>query len=144
MGRLTRAGGLGEKTRQMNAPMDAAALEGLIDTYCAVWSEPDPGRRQRTLDEIWAENATYTDPRAHLTGSKALCAHIGNILAGRPGARIIRTSVLDFHHGLVRFAWQVVQADGTLLPEGLDIAEISNDMKLLRIIGFFGPLAPNR
>jgi hypothetical protein len=130
--------------RHMNPPKDTAALEGLIDTYCAVWSEPDPVRRQQTLDGIWAENATYTDPRAHLTGSKALCAHIGNILASRPGARIMRTSVLDFHHGLVRFAWQVVQADGTLLPEGLDIAEISNGMKLLRIIGFFGPLAPNR
>jgi hypothetical protein len=38
----------------------------------------------------------------------------------------------------------VVQADGTLLPEGLDIAEISDQMKLLCIIGFFGPLAPNR
>ena len=128
----------------MNNPMDLAALERLIDTYCAVWGEPDSVRRQRTLDEIWADNATYTDPRAHLTGSKALCAHIGNILAGRPGARIIRTSVLDCHHGLLRFAWRVVQADGTLLPEGLDIAEISDEMKLLRIIGFFGPLAPNR
>ena len=128
----------------MNDPKDLAALERLIDTYCAVWSEPDPVRRQRTLDDIWAENATYTDPRTHLTGSKALVAHIGNILAGRPGARIIRTSVVDFHHGLARFAWRVVQADGTLLPEGIDIAEISDELKLLRIIGFFGPLAPNR
>jgi hypothetical protein len=124
--------------------MDLAALERLIDTYCAAWSEPDPVRRQRTLDEIWAENATYTDPRAHLAGSKWLCAHIGAVLAGRPGARIIRTSILDCHHGLVRFAWRVVQTDGTLLPEGLDIAEISDQMKLLRIIGFFGPLAPIR
>ena len=122
--------------------MDMTALERLIDRYCAAWSEADPVRRQRTLDEIWAENATYTDPRAHLAGSESLCAHIGNILAGRPGARIIRTSVLDFHHGLVRFGWRVVQADGTVLPEGLDVAEISDDMRILRIIGFFGPLAP--
>lgn len=128
----------------MNDPKDLAALERLIDAYCAVWSEPDPIRRQRTLDEIWAENATYTDPRAHITGAQALAAHIGNVLAGRPGARIIRTSVVDFHHGLVRFAWRVVQADGILLPEGVDIAEVSDELKLLRIIGFFGPLAPNR
>jgi hypothetical protein len=128
----------------MHDPKEVAALERLIDTYCAVWSEPDPVRRQRTLDEIWAENATYTDPRAQLTGSTALVAHIGTILAGRPGAKIVRTSVLDFHHGLVRFAWRVVQADGTMLPEGIDIAEVSNELKLLRIIGFFGPLAPSR
>ncbi len=128
----------------MNDPMNGGVLERLIDAYCAVWNEPDPVRRQRTLDEIWAENATYTDPRAHLTGSTALVEHIGKILAGRPGARIIRTTVVDFHHGLVRFGWRVVQADGTLLPEGIDIAEVTDGPKLLRIIGFFGPLAANR
>ena len=128
----------------MNDPMNVAAVERLIDAYCAVWNEPDAVRRQRTLDEIWAENATYTDPRAYQTGSKALVAHIGNVQAGRPGARIVRTSVVDCHHGLARFGWRLVQADGTLLPEGIDIAEISGQMKLLRIIGFFGPLAANR
>jgi hypothetical protein len=124
--------------------MDITALERLIDTYCAAWSEAELDRRRQTLDEIWASNATYTDPRAHLIGAEALCAHIGTVLAGRPGARIIRTSVLDCHHGLLRFAWRVVQADGSLLPEGLDVAEISDDMRILRIIGFFGPLASNR
>ena len=121
--------------------MDITAVERLVDTYCSAWSEPDPVCRRRTLDEIWAPDATYTDPRAHLIGAAALCAHISTILAGRPGAKIVRTSVLDCHHGLVRFAWRVVQADGSLLPEGLDLAEISDDGRILRIIGFFGPLA---
>ena len=128
----------------MDNPMDIAALEQLIDAYCAVWNEPDAARRQRTLDAIWAENATYTDPRVHATGSAALVAHIEKIRAGRPGARIVRTSAVDFHHGIARFAWRLVQADGTPLPEGLDIAEVSDDSKLLRIVGFFGPRAPCR
>lgn len=128
----------------MSDPINRPALERLIDAYCGVWNEPDPAQRQRTLDGIWAENATYTDPRADLTGSRALVAHIGSVRAGRPGATIVRTSAVDFHHGVARFGWRVVQADGSLLPEGLDIAEISADMKLLRIIGFFGPLAANR
>jgi len=122
--------------------MDITTLERLIDTYCGAWSEADPVRRRRALDEIWAPGAIYTDPRAQLIGAEALCAHIGTVLAGRPGAKITRTSVLDCHHGLVRFAWRVMQADGSLLPEGLDVAEIADDMRILRIIGFFGPLAP--
>jgi hypothetical protein len=113
----------------------------LVDRYCEAWNEPDSTKRKQILREIWAENATYTDPRADLSGLEQLVTHIGKILAGRPGAKIIRTSTVDSHHGLARFAWRVVQADGTLLPEGIDFAEVSSDGKLLRIVGFFGPLA---
>ena len=45
-------------------------------------------------------------------------------------------------HILARFAWQVMQADGTALPEGIDIAFVSSDgSRIERIIGFFGPIA---
>jgi hypothetical protein len=120
---------------------DAAAVERLIDIYCAAWSEPDSIEREHKLKTVWAENATYTEPRAHVGGLKELVEHIGRGLAGRPDAKVVRTTVVDSHHGLVRFGWTVVQADGTMLPEGLDFAEISSEGKLLRIAGFFGPLA---
>jgi hypothetical protein len=121
--------------------MDSAALERSIDTYCRAWSEPDPDKRRELLQEVWGERATYTDPRADISGLEELVAHIGGILAGRPGARVVRTSAVDSHHGLARFAWRVVQADGAMLPEGIDFAEVSSDGKLSRIVGFFGPLA---
>ena len=54
----------------------------------------------------------------------------------------MRTSAVDVHHGVARFAWHVVQADGTALPEGIDIAFISADgSRIERVIGFFGPIA---
>jgi hypothetical protein len=54
---------------------------------------------------------------------------------------VLRTSAVDVHHGVARFAWHVIQADGTSLPDGLDIAELSADGKRIRrIVGFFGPL----
>jgi hypothetical protein len=49
---------------------------------------------------------------------------------------------VDTHHGLARFAWRVVESDGTMLPEGIDFAEVSAEGKLTRIVGFFGSLAP--
>ena len=128
----------------MSNSTDIAALEQLIDTYCEAWSEPNPVQRVRILQAIWDPDATYTDPRTHTTGIEQLSAHIGKILSGRPGAKVVRTSAVDTHHGLVRFAWRVVQVDGTMLPEGIDFAEISSERKLLRIVGFFGPLAARR
>ena len=53
----------------------------------------------------------------------------------------MRSSAVDAHHGIARFAWKVVLADGTELPEGIDIAVISSDgSRIERIIGFFGPV----
>ena len=85
--------------------------------------------------------ATYTDPRVHADSLEALAAHIDRVLAQRPGARVLRTSEVDLHHGVARFAWHVVQADGTALPEGLDVVWLTDDgARLARILGFFGLL----
>jgi SnoaL-like domain len=115
-------------------------IDQLIDSYCEAWSDPDPARRREILRAVWADGATYTDPTVHAEGLDDLLAHIDEVLARRQGAKVVRTSRVDAHHGLARFAWHVVQADGTPLPEGLDLAELSADGRIRRIIGFFGPL----
>lgn len=116
-------------------------LDLLIDTYCEAWSDPSSERRSALIDSVWAPGATYTDPAVHANGSAELLAHIARVLARRPGARVVRTSEIDAHHGIARFAWQVVNADGSTLPEGIDIAFLSADTsRIERIIGFFGPL----
>ena len=119
-------------------------VSDLIDRYCQVWTEPNADRRAKLLASVWAANATYTDPSVHAANAEALLSHISKVQARRPGAKVLRTSQVDVHHGLARFAWHVVQADGTTLPEGLDLAFVSNDgAKIERIIGFFGPLIRN-
>ena len=116
----------------------------LIDRYCQVWTEPNADRRAKLLASVWAADATYTDPSVHAANAEALLSHIAKVQVRRPGAKVLRTSHVDVHHGLARFAWHVVQADGTTLPEGIDIAFVSNDgAKIERIIGFFGPLIRN-
>ena len=113
----------------------------LIDTYCQVWSEPKEERRAELLREVWADSATYTDPTVHTRGATELLAHITKVLARRPGSRVIRTSQVDIHHGIARFAWQAIEANGNELPEGIDIAFISADgARIERVVGVFGPL----
>jgi hypothetical protein len=115
-------------------------LSSLIDRYCEVWSEPDERRRAGLLASLWGPQAMYTDPSVHAANAEELLSHIATVQSRRPGARVVRTSKVDVHHGIARFAWHVVQADGTTLPEGLDIAFISTEgTRIERIIGFFGP-----
>lgn len=113
----------------------------LIDTYCQAWSAPSEDERAKLLDAVWSPAATYTDPAVHAQGSAELLAHITKVLAKRPGSKVIRTSRVDHHHGIARFAWRAVEANGKELPEGIDIAFFSADgSRIERIIGFFGPV----
>ncbi len=113
----------------------------LIDSYCQIWSEPDAERRTELLASVWAAGATYTDPSVHAASAEELLVHIGRVQARRPGAKVLRTSGVDQHHGIARFAWHVVQADGIALPQGLDIVYLTPDgTRIERIVGFFGPL----
>jgi hypothetical protein len=125
----------------MREQISATEVTELIDVYCAAWSDPDPARRAALLRQVWGEGATYTDPTVHAATADELLVHIDKVVARRPEARVVRTSAIDMHHGIARFAWHVVQADGTTLPDGLDIVELSPDgTQIRRIVGFFRPL----
>ena len=118
-------------------------LDQLIDRYCDAWSAPQAEARVQALAEVWAPGATYTDPTVSTSGAEALLRHIEAVHAQYPGARIERSSRVDVHHGVVRFAWQLVRADGGRLPEGLDVATLTADgTRITSIVGFFGPLRP--
>lgn len=117
-------------------------LHALISRYCAAWNESDEGVRTEMLESIWAKDGAYVDPTVQLSGLPALVAHIGVVLARDPGSRIVMTSDVDAHHGLLRFGSLRVQRDGTMLPEGIELAELSAWGGLQRVISFFGPLPP--
>jgi hypothetical protein len=112
----------------------------IVDAYCSAWNEVEPAQRDAILKPIWAEGASYADPTVLLTGRAELISHIDKVLARYPGSRIVRTSVVDAHHSVARFGWKRVLADGSSLPEGIDLVTFSEDGLILQVAGFFGPL----
>jgi hypothetical protein len=115
-------------------------LHALISRYYAAWNESDEGLRTEMLESIWAKDGVYMDPTVQLRGLPALVAHIGTVLTRHPGSRIVMTSDVDAHHGMLRFGSVRVQSDGAMLLEGIDLAELSGWGGLQRVISFFGPL----
>lgn len=83
----------------MTTTTENHALLRLIDTYCAVWNEPEESRRRELLNSVWSASATYTDPTVVANGAEELLSHIGSVRARRPGASLARTTALDEHHG---------------------------------------------
>jgi hypothetical protein len=114
------------------------ALEALVATYCQAWSEPDRSVRARLLDQVWADDGTYTDPTVEkVAGRSALIDHIGDFLQQNPGARIVPATATDSHHAKLHFGWKMVLPDGTVPLQGVDYGELATDGKISRIVGFF-------
>ena len=112
-------------------------LPELIDQYCAAWNHPEAAMRARLLDEVLAPQATYTDPNVYAASPAALLMHIEGVRAKRPGAQVLRHGPVDAHHHVAHFVWQVTQADGTLLREGIDVITLdAAGAKITSIIGF--------
>ena len=129
--------------RSANALRPMTNVEKLVDRYCEGWSASTPTERERILRSVLHGDARYCDPRCEPLPLEALLRHIDKVHATRPGARVLRTSAVDMHHGHARFQWHVRLPDGRSLPESLDIVELTDDHNhILRITGFFGPLPP--
>jgi hypothetical protein len=118
------------------------SFEESVLAYVAAWSEADEGKRQALLQICWAENGIYVDPTGEVSGREALVQHIGRLQQQFPEDRILLTSGVDEHHGQMRFTWVRVGPDGNRIREGIDVGEMGADGRLVRIIGFFGPLPP--
>lgn len=114
-------------------------LQDAVDTYGAAWNEPDDIGRRKLLDECWADSGLYCDSMDRADGRDALHAHIARFQTLFPGARIEATSGADEHDGYFRFAWSMVDGDGTTTLEGFDVGHRDDEGRIDLIVGFFGP-----
>lgn len=127
---------------------DESRIDEVVMAYSEAWHTPDEVRRRELLERSFAGDGTYTDPACAVSGRDALSTLIGDTLRGDAydgalvGARILGSSGLDHHHGMLRFSWMVVDSQGQPALAGMDFVELAADGRLQRITGFFGPLPP--
>lgn len=116
--------------------------EEAIDTYIAGWNTDDPAVRLSRLEASCAQGVIYCDPSATVAGLPALADHVARTRKSFPGCTLVRTTRINSHGSFARFGWQMRGPDGKNLPESLDVVEFGPDGRVVRIIGFFGPLRP--
>jgi hypothetical protein len=112
----------------------------LVDTYFAMWNEPDKAERARLIEQAWSDDAAYADPAVQAEGHAALGEMVAGVHAQFPGYRFRRLSGVDAHDRHVRFAWELANDAGEVAVGGIDVGELSEDGRLRRITGFFGDL----
>ena len=119
-----------------------ATMSGTVDTYLEAYGEADVARRTTLIRSVWASGGRLLDPPLDGEGHVGISALTDIVHAHYPGHTFRRTSAVDSHHGVARYAWELVGPDGTVAVSGLDVAEFGTDGKLVRVLGFFGELQP--
>lgn len=115
-------------------------LTTTIDAWLDAYGEPDEARRGALIAQVWAPAGTLADPPLEGTGHAEISGLAAAALQKFPGNRFRRTSGVDAHRGYARYSWALVGPDGQVAVEGMDVAQVDGDGKLLRVAGFFGDL----
>src|SRR5262245_16813082 len=108
-----------------------------IDTYFAMWNEPDPARRAEHIERAWARDGHYVDPQLDADGRAALNDVVASVQARFPGHRFRLVSGIDSHHNQLRFGWELAAPDGSIVVAGIDVGELASDGRLQRVDGLF-------
>jgi hypothetical protein len=114
----------------------------VMETYVALWKSTDDAERRRLAEQALTEDGVMIYPGVQARGWDDIAAAIGGVYQQFPGARIVSTSGIEQHDGWLRATWRMTLADGTVLLDGVDVAELGEDGRFCRVIGFHDPLPP--
>jgi hypothetical protein len=132
-------------------PGDAAGMTDtsidvttIVDDYLAAWNERDEQRRAELIRRAWAPDGRLIDPPFDGEGHDGISQMAAVMHEHYDSHRFERTSGVDMHHSHLRFAWQLVDPDGNVAVTGIDVADLADDGRLARVVGFFGDLDQGR
>jgi hypothetical protein len=111
-----------------------------IDTYLEAYSETDDQRRAELISRVWTSDGHLIDPPLDAEGHEAIGNMAVAVHGQFPGHRFRRASGVDAHHGFARYGWELVGPDGAVTLAGMDVAQLGDDGRIRRVLGFFGPL----
>ncbi|MEU4344735.1 nuclear transport factor 2 family protein [Nocardia sp. NPDC023852] len=111
--------------------------EEAVDRYFEAWNATEEESRAKAVAAAWTEDGFYIDPLADVSGHDQLAAAIGGVQAQFPGFEFRRIGVVDGHHDVARFAWELVSlADGSAPVAGSDVITLSADDRITGVHGF--------
>jgi SnoaL-like domain len=111
-------------------------VQDTIERYIASWNQTDPGLRRRLVGELWAEDASYTDPLAEAHGRDQIDEVIAAAQAQFPGLTFSLAGPVDAHHRQARFSWGLGPDGAEPVVVGFDVAVADQDGRLTSVIGF--------
>jgi hypothetical protein len=117
-------------------------ITATIDAHLHAYALAEADRRDALVAANWSPDGELLDPPLEGRGHAEISALADVVLTHYAGHSFRRTTAVDAHHGFARYGWDLVGPDGAVAVNGIDIVQFDDAGKLLRIVGFFGPMAP--
>ncbi|MFG2806719.1 nuclear transport factor 2 family protein [Streptomyces massasporeus] len=115
----------------------AHRYEDAVARYFEAWNAEDPAARAKAVAAAWAEDGRYTDPLADVRGHEGIAAVIAAAREQFPGFAFRLTGVVDGHHDIARFSWELVStADGSAPVAGSDVITLDGQDRIRAVLGF--------
>jgi hypothetical protein len=115
-------------------------VDEILADYFAAWNEADERERSRLLRRSITDDAQLLDSTGDWRGVEGFAERIGKYQTLAPRTKVVPSSGVDAFNQVMRYAWRIVDSEGHDVLEGLDVAELSEDGRLSRILMFHGPL----
>ena len=110
-----------------------------LDSMMAAWNEKDPTRVRGHLEAALSPDVVFADPDKYVVGIDAFEAMVHKFRADIDDAKAERTSGFNCHNNRYRYTWLVSSGNTPLMP-GMDVTEIDDTGKVVRVDGFFGDI----
>src|ERR1700744_2373134 len=79
-------------------PIEGDVMQDIIERYLDCWNETDTEARRKLIEQVWAPDASYTDPLAEAEGRAAIDATIAAVQGQFPGFVFTLAGPVDAHH----------------------------------------------
>ena len=134
-----RQGAAGQRTIDADhteTSTEEDSVHEVIERYIACWNQTDPELRRKLIDEVWAQDASYTDPLGEAVGREAIDATIAAVQEQFPGFSFTLLGPVDSHHHQARFTWGLGPDGAEPMVVGFDVAVAGDDGRLATVLGF--------
>jgi hypothetical protein len=108
------------------------------DLYTSAWQKPDAAAKTLALEASVNADCVYRDPLIKAEGHAALVQYMLGFHQQVPGG-FFKTTSFRAHSSRSIATWQMCNAQGAAMSEGVSYGEYGEDGKLLTMTGFFDP-----
>jgi hypothetical protein len=111
-------------------------LKDTWERYVGAWTAASEAERQAVFESCLAKDCVYADPLVHARGWRELSAYISSFQQQIPGGRFV-TEHFSTHHARSMARWQMVDAAGNELGDGVSFGVYDAQGRLSAMTGFF-------
>jgi hypothetical protein len=107
-----------------------------VETYFAIFAEPEPARRRALIEANWAPDASITLGERRIENREALIRQVEAFRAAAPEDQPRLAGPVRWSGNWFAFDAEIRRPDGSVYNEVTDVGELAPDGRIARMVTF--------